>query len=225
MTDTLPLRDFYIVRHGETDHNAAGLVGGEKAKLTQNGREQAKTLGALLQKAFPDPDAYVLAVSDLPRTVKTAKFALGRPILDHEKEPGLREQSAGRLGGRMPAEVLHRREQSWAGKLTLALAGPELYKPFAKRMRHAMSRLLDECPKDKALLCVSHSRFMHRLAQELAVNLPEEGINNTMLCHFVPDAKGQWAVSQLMLQDGVLQEIPIGTRRVASSGPDRTQGR
>lgn len=44
-----PLRRFYVLRHGQTDSNAAGILQGSSdvSRLTSKGREQASTIGSV----------------------------------------------------------------------------------------------------------------------------------------------------------------------------------
>lgn len=94
--------NLYLVRHGETEENVAGLLQGLlPGTLTRRGREQAAALcGTLRSLRF---DAFY--VSDLRRTVQTAEIlrpAVGRPFV---LQPLLRERDWGSLTGTLAAEA------------------------------------------------------------------------------------------------------------------------
>jgi len=92
----------YIVRHGETEENVAGILQGHlPGHLTRRGREQAATLCETLRgERF---DAFFS--SDLARAVETARIiapAVGAPL---QFTPLLRERDWGSLTGKAICEV------------------------------------------------------------------------------------------------------------------------
>jgi len=101
---TLPANDttFYIIRHGETAHNAAGrLQGHVDVALAERGRQQAAA-AALVLKGRPVAQLYS---SDLLRARQTAEIIgdqLGLPV---QLEPRLREVNVGDWGNLTAAEI------------------------------------------------------------------------------------------------------------------------
>lgn len=94
--------DLYLVRHGETEENVAGILQGWlPGTLTARGREQARQLrDALRGRRF---DAFY--TSDLRRAAQTACIlneALHMPL---QETPLLRERDWGSLTGRRIAEI------------------------------------------------------------------------------------------------------------------------
>lgn len=97
-----------LVRHGQSEWNAAGLMQGQTAHvpLTELGREQAAAAAAELAALAADgllPGA--LLSSDLLRAVQTAEpcaAVLGLPV---QRTPELREQGYGVLEGRPSREL------------------------------------------------------------------------------------------------------------------------
>ena len=82
----------WLVRHGETDWNAAGrFQGWTDVPLNETGRAQAEQLKGLL--AVSDFDG--VWSSDLERAIETARIAIGEPMVD----PRLRELDFGDLEG------------------------------------------------------------------------------------------------------------------------------
>ena len=71
-----------MVRHGESEGNAAGIVQGRLSyPLTDRGREQAKTVARFLARVGCEPD--VVITSPVQRCVETAAL-LGYPEAAHD---------------------------------------------------------------------------------------------------------------------------------------------
>ena len=82
----------FMVRHGQTTGNVAGLIYGQvDYPLTQKGREQATAIRPILER-FKFNRVYS---SDLSRAVETQQIAL--PGVEGIKTPLLREFDVGRL--------------------------------------------------------------------------------------------------------------------------------
>jgi probable phosphoglycerate mutase len=94
----------HLIRHGESEWNAAGRLQGQAdpVPLTARGRRQAEEAARELRSR----DIAGLHSSDLLRAVQTAEVigvALHLPV---ERDSGLREQSYGELEGLSSAQVL-----------------------------------------------------------------------------------------------------------------------
>jgi broad specificity phosphatase PhoE len=73
------MKTFYFIRHAESESNVAGTYLGAAAKLTENGKQQARTVAKRATKL--DFDSIV--VSKYPRAVATAQAiadATGKPL-------------------------------------------------------------------------------------------------------------------------------------------------
>lgn len=94
------MTELYLIRHGETEWNRAGLWQGlEDSPLTENGIEQAESLGARFASEGLKFDA--IYTSDLGRSHHTCKL-LVEPLGQLDKiqvEKGLRERALGHLQG------------------------------------------------------------------------------------------------------------------------------
>lgn len=105
------MTDLLLIRHGESAHNAAGLIQGQHdAPLSPRGRVQARRLAARL--AADPPDA--LYCSDLSRAFDTAEpiaAACGLPL---HPDPRLREVDMGRWSNRSWREVQRLYPSQWA---------------------------------------------------------------------------------------------------------------
>ncbi len=99
---TCPLT-LLLVRHGQSDWNAAGLLQGQTPhpRLTELGHRQAA--GAARELAAAGPGA--LIASDLRRAVETAEHCSRATGLPVGTTPALREQSYGVLEGRPSREL------------------------------------------------------------------------------------------------------------------------
>jgi 2,3-bisphosphoglycerate-dependent phosphoglycerate mutase len=122
-----------LLRHGQTDSNAAGIVQGHlPVPLNELGHRQAARLGARLKVASPKIGR--LISSDLPRAAQTAQpiaRALGLPT---EFDPAWRERLLGEFQGRSVGE---RRTWSLAtGEETPT--GAESVGEFESRVRAAL---------------------------------------------------------------------------------------
>jgi probable phosphoglycerate mutase len=98
MSEPAPATRLWLVRHGQSTWNAAGLIQGQSyqaGSLTPTGREQAEQAAG--QLALAAPDAVVIVASDLARTAETAAIIAGRLGLPLEFDPGLRELDLGTL--------------------------------------------------------------------------------------------------------------------------------
>lgn len=100
----LPLKSFYLIRHGRSQANADGLAagGGLDTPLTDEGRAQAAATATLVGDLDPRPGAVVH--SPLSRARDTAA-ALSAPLgLEMHADPELREHMMGAWEGRPWAE-------------------------------------------------------------------------------------------------------------------------
>jgi broad specificity phosphatase PhoE len=87
-----------LIRHGETDLNAARVLQWPDTPLGERGRAQARALGVRFATAEPRP--VLLASSDMARARQTAEAiaaATGLPVLE---SPLLAERNFGDLRGR-----------------------------------------------------------------------------------------------------------------------------
>jgi len=100
---TMPRRRVYLMRHGEVSYfvGDAPSLRARDAELNEAGRAQALAAGAVLADVPIDR----VITSGLPRTVETARLAVGNRPLEIEQHPELVEISPGHLSD-IPAEQL-----------------------------------------------------------------------------------------------------------------------
>jgi broad specificity phosphatase PhoE len=104
-------RTWYLVRHGETEWNAAARVQGQlDSPLTALGREHARTSGRLLARLGVD----AVFASPLGRVRETlaivSEHVTATPVFDDR----LMEWSAGAWSGELYADLPHRWPDEWA---------------------------------------------------------------------------------------------------------------
>ena len=110
----------YLCRHGETTHNAGGILQGHlDTSLNATGRGQAEALGAELRVRADAGLRFCSTVysSDLGRACDTAKASMralgGEDGFTLSTTPQLRERGLGRFEGRTPAESKGADIDSW----------------------------------------------------------------------------------------------------------------
>ena len=144
------MTELLLVRHGETDWNAAGRLQGHTDRpLSDYGRGQARRLAEEL--AGEELDA--IYASDLARACETAEIVAERIHLPVVLDPELREKDWGNWEGLTSTE-----------RLGVDLVG-ESTESHQKRMLAALGRIAAENP-DGRVLVVTHGGSMRRVQTE-----------------------------------------------------------
>jgi broad specificity phosphatase PhoE len=142
--------ELLLVRHGETDWNAAGRLQGHTDRpLSDYGRQQARRLA----EELADEKFDAIYASDLARARETAEIVgatLNLPVL---LEPDLREKDWGNWEGLTSTERLD---------VELACESTEDHQ---KRMLAALWRIAAQHP-DGRVLVVTHGGSMRRVQTE-----------------------------------------------------------
>lgn len=153
---------FYLVRHGESEGNAARIFTGQTdSPLTARGRQQAETVAKELAAVKFDR----IVSSDLSRTRDTARVIAERHGMQVEILPELREIDVGDRTGTPFDEV--RGLPSWTDDGFVAWPGGETLDQVLARTLGAIDRLTKESP-GKTILIVGHG-----------------GVNRILLSHFL----------------------------------------
>jgi broad specificity phosphatase PhoE len=153
-----------LVRHGQSEWNAAGLLQGQTphVPLTDLGHEQAAAAAAELADLRPG----ALLCSDLLRAVQTAEHCARATGLTPERTPALREQGYGLLEGRPSRElwdVVDWTDPHWAAE------GGESLAELHGRVAAFLKELCAEPPADVIAL-ITHGDTI-RAAQAVAAGL------------------------------------------------------
>ncbi|MGZ5477781.1 MAG: histidine phosphatase family protein [Thermoanaerobaculia bacterium] len=156
-----------LVRHGETEHNLAGIVQGwSDSELSERGRQQVARLAERL-KTF---EADVIFSSPLQRAMTTAQLIAGATGLEVRTLDGLREMNYGRWEGqsfldiRKTDESIYRR---WVADSSFACPEGESHDDVLARVRGA----LDSLNEAKRPIVVAHGTAI-RIAATALLDLP-----------------------------------------------------
>jgi probable phosphoglycerate mutase len=158
-----------LVRHGQSEWNAAGLMQGQTphVPLTELGHAQAAAAAVELASLAPG----ALIASDLLRAVQTAEHCARATGLAVETTPALREQGYGELEGRPSRELLD--VVDWTDPHWSARGGESLAELHG-RVEAFLKHLCAEPPADVIAL-VTHGDTI-RAAQAVAAGLGPDAL-------------------------------------------------
>ena len=166
---------FCLVRHGETDWNAARrLQGHTDIGLNARGLAQAKQMARALKNIKLQFD--VLYTSDLQRAAKTAQAI--EELFETPAIPNaaLRERHLGALQGLTTDEAPMREPELWKSHLSRNieenLRDGESIQQFAERIQTSLVELCEQ-HQGKTILLVSHGGtldMMYRIASNQALD-------------------------------------------------------
>lgn len=192
------MSEVWLVRHGETTANAAGVWQGQgSVGLSERGREQAAVVGERLRRIAFD----LVVASDLERTRQTAAGA----GLEPEFDPLWREMDIGRWEGLTREEVVARygdELRALASGEETAAGGGETWGTFCRRVDAAFECLGGRLRPGQRALVVTHGGAIHTLAagllrfRERGRPWPVEHGENTSLTVLVSEG-GPWQVRTL----------------------------
>jgi broad specificity phosphatase PhoE len=165
------LATLFLVRHGETDWNAAGRWQGQTdIPLNARGREQAREVAGCLRAE----GIRAIASSDLLRARATAELvAVELGLTVNHLDAALRERRFGCFEGLTREEVAARFPEAWAGYL----ADPGPAPPGGESREELVGRLLPAVASAAArlpgpILVVMHGGAMRALLAEHVGEMP-----------------------------------------------------
>lgn len=177
----MPAVRLVLVRHGESEWNAAGILQGHGGPgLTERGRAQAAATARLL--ARDHGHAVAIVRSDLLRVAETAapteEAVDGVPVRIDER---LRELDVGRWTGRFREEVARtdaRTFAAWAGGDDVPAGGGETFARLRERVVAALDEAVDAAAgaaaSDRTVLVFTHGGPI-RVAVAAGLGLPVGG--------------------------------------------------
>lgn len=197
----LPAKPFYLIRHAESQANAAKIAaGGEHdTPLSDRGKGQAQALSPYMTTIDPAPVR--VYHSPMTRVIQTAELISDQLDLEFKEHEDLREHRLGDWNGLSWTEVLP--------KLEARETPPngETEKTFVTRVRSAFTTILEDC-KDGTPLIVAHGGVFHALGFMYEYALTP--IQNCHLHYFEPDYNQEpfpWRVWQYDIdRDGVYRK-------------------
>lgn len=176
---TLPAKHFYMMRHGQTEANAAEIMAGSTdSPLTELGREQAYAAQKVVKQLAPSP--IKIFHSHLSRARDTAAIVnetLKAPMIE---DPDLAEICAGDMEGRPWAECTDIFD-GW-----VQTPGGEHPDDFFIRIKRAKKRALDETRNGSPLI-VCHGGVMRAFGAIYRADAPAL-FRNAHLYEFIPAA-------------------------------------
>jgi probable phosphoglycerate mutase len=152
-----------ILRHGETDSNAGGVIHGWlPVPLNERGRAQSRSLARRL-KTFV-PRVRRLISSDLVRARETAEPIAAALGLDVVLDARWRERGLGEMEGKT---IGH--SETWrAASGEIDAAGAESVGAFRERAGDAFRSLQAEYPSDSAVTVVTHGGTIRSILHHFA---------------------------------------------------------
>lgn len=181
----------WLVRHGETEANVAGLYSGHApTPLTAKGLAQAERLGEMLRHV---PFDRVLC-SELERTQHTARLLLGERALPLTPHPLLNEMFFGDWEMRHHRDLQVEDKENYAAWCAdwqhAAPTNGESFPAFSRRVAAFAAELTDD---DQNWLIVSHQGVLSLLTA-LLLNMP-----SASMWHFRID-QGAWSMIDFSAQ-------------------------
>jgi broad specificity phosphatase PhoE len=164
-------KTIYIVRHGETDYNKAGIVQGSgvNAPLNTLGMKQA----AMFYEAYNQVVFDKVYTSTLLRTHQTAQLFIDQNI-PWQQHHGLNEINWGSREGKLPDTaanlIFEKITEQWnLGHTHLAFDGGESPQQVAARQQEFWNQMLAQTSEQTVLIAM-HGRAMKILLAQLLHN-------------------------------------------------------
>lgn len=192
------MKTLYLIRHGETDHNAEGRAMGQMdVPLNVRGLEQARQTAEFLRR-YPIER---IVSSDLARSMVTAQPLAEALGLSVEPDARLRELSFGILEGKTVAECAAADPESvdrWrGGDFDAALPGGESRRSLMQRTRAVLDEILSGSHAHIALF--SHGGTLNALHTHMVEHghpSPREHIPRAFRFHNAAVSMAAWADEQ-----------------------------
>ncbi len=167
----LPLKPFYLIRHGESEANAAHLTAGGDydSPLTEKGETQAKTLAPFLDQLEIMPS--MIYASPMIRAHSTATYLNAHIDLELTVMKDLHETKFGEWEGRPWNEVQPLLDSG------LTAPGGENNAVFAQRIQNALTEILKK-EHDEPPMVVAHGGLFYAMGL-----LYEYGMSSVQNCH------------------------------------------
>jgi len=204
----ITLKHFYMIRHGETEHNAKQIMAGSTdSKLTERGITQARKTQTILESLSIKPQAIIH--SHLSRARDTANIlneVLNVPL--HE-DPDLSEWHAGDWEG------VHYDECPDLLEKWIDPPGGETLEQFLTRTKRGKNKAL--ALSEQPIMIVCHGGVFRAFGKLYGLDSP--GVDNCTLYEFKPDpSKTQfpwdiWAYrteNETVREPSMIYYAPIG---------------
>ncbi len=197
----------YLVRHGESEANVAGVMQGQThGALTAAGRDAAARLGRALASLSVAERPTAILTSDLQRAVETAEIIAEALGVTPHLFPAAREWNVGVLDGLPAAALVDAINRSGLPAAEFAPSGGESLSQLQVRAAQTLAGLAHEAADGAHVagrartLLVSHGDFI-RMAIGAAASMAIDEANslklrNTSLTEFTL-SNGTWRVERI----------------------------
>ncbi len=172
----------YLIRHGETSMNRAGVfLGSTDSALNELGISQAVELA----KAFRYIELDVILSSPLKRAINTALHIAAEKDIDIRQDDNLKEINFGIWEGMQYKEIIKLNPKEWEERgenwLDFSPKGGESFQYFYNRVSDTIDSILDKY-KGRKIAVISHDGVMKAIASKL-LNMGQEGFWNFYFEH------------------------------------------
>ncbi|MFP4314100.1 MAG: histidine phosphatase family protein [Alphaproteobacteria bacterium] len=172
----LPAKQFYMIRHGQTEANAKQIMAGwTDSPLTDLGRKQARAVHNIVEHLTIKPKAIIH--SHLSRARETAEIINEVLKLELYEDPDLAEMNAGDMEGQ-PYEIARPLFEGWP-----VIPNAEHPQDFFDRIKRGKIKALE---KDGPVLIVCHGGVMRAFGEIYGVPVPGR-FRNAHLYDFNPN--------------------------------------
>ncbi len=197
----------FLVRHGESEANLAGLLQGQThGALTAAGRDAAGRLGRVLAGLSVSDRPTAILTSDLRRAVETAEIIAEALGVTPHLFPAAREWNVGVLDGLPASALVDAIQRSGLPAAEFAPSGGESLSQLQARAEQTLAGLAHEAvdgahgERRARTLLVSHGDFI-RMTIGAAASMPIDAANaltlrNTSLTEFTL-RNGTWRVERI----------------------------
>jgi 2,3-bisphosphoglycerate-dependent phosphoglycerate mutase len=216
MSGTVSCRRLILVRHGESEANAANIfTGWSDPPLTHRGADEARELAHRLAQASISID--VIFSSSLQRAIESAEIArdeLGLGKVKVETSQALNERDYGELTGlnkqqtveRYGADQVHRWRRSWA---EAPPEGESLRDTAARVLPFYIHAILPNVMRGRSVLVMAHGNSLRALCMAL------EGLS-TKQVEELEIATGSCRLYLLAADTSIIQATLLETDRAES---------
>lgn len=173
----IPAKAFYLIRHGETEANAAKITagGGYDSPLTDIGRKQAQMVADVIEQLEVKPTRVIH--SPMTRARDTANYINDKLGLDSQEVDTLREHMVGEWEGKPWEEVMPH------VRANIRPPGGENKDDFAARVKNTLTDILHA--HDDPVMIVAHGGTFYSILH-LYEQAYDSGIENCHLHYFEP---------------------------------------
>ncbi len=175
----MPAGILMLVRHGQSIWNREDrFTGWTDVPLTEQGREEARAAGALLQ-AYPFDYAFTSALGRAQETLRIILDVIGQPDLPVEYDAALNERHYGDLQGLNKTETAEKigKEIVYQWRRSYAVpppGGESLQDTQARVMPYYHARIEPLVRAGQSILVVAHANSLRALVMVLDAVTPED---------------------------------------------------